>query len=289
MNRRIVWIAAFFFIVGCTPQQRLERVRKLERKGKTYAAWQKYQEFAANYPKHEGAPEALFRAGWLSQRSLNDCGMANVFYDSVLEKYPQSDPWARLATNQKVNCPDYFPLTAGSQWVEGDSDSSGKNARIETVCKPATDKGAMPSEAGVLVRTYFAGKEKFKSTELLYKKIEGELRELDEANDPRPKVILQIPITVGARWKTKSGVRTFTYEIVANDKTVKVEAGEFNNCVLVRSSAEGVPGATNEYYAPSVGRVLTSFSTTAGEKRNTELLSYKPAPDVDFKTVQTNP
>lgn len=292
-NKLIAAAIAFagmtLLLAGCSPEHQLDKAQSLEKRGKYYAAWQRYQEFAAKYPKHEGAAEATFRAGWLSQRQLNDCSMANVFYDSVLEKYPTSAPWARLATNQKANCPDYFPLIPGAEWVEGDSDSGGKNARIEIVCKALPDGDAMPSEAGQLSKTYFAGKEKFKTTQLTYRKVEGEVRETSVENELRSKVILHLPVLVGTKWKTRSGERLFSYEIVANDKTVKVEAGEFTNCILVRSSADGVPGATNEYYAPTVGKVLTTFSTEAGEKRNTELLTFKPAGEVDFKSLSTNP
>ena len=211
--------------------------------------------------------------------------MAAVFYDSVLEKHPQSAPWARLATNQKNNCPDYFPLLAGAEWVEGDSGTKGKNARIETTCRPAPEKGTLPSEAGVMSRTYFAGASKFKTIELVYKKTDTELQEFSDDTPLRPKVIMMMPLTVGTRWKTRSADRLFSYEISAMDVTVKVEAGEFPSCVQVKSLPEGSTTPTYDYYAPGVGRVLNSFLTPQGEKRNIELLSFKPGSEVDFKTV----
>ncbi len=277
-------------LCACTPNQQFHRAQKLQKKGNYYSAWQKYQEFAARYPKNPHAPEALFYAGWIAQQQRNDCGMAGVFYDQVAERYPQSDPWARLAAHEKNNCPDYFPLMPGFKWVEGDSETQGKNARVETVCKSAAGDGSLPSEAGILERTYFAGTAKFKSTQLIYKKSGDELQEFTSEDDPRYKVILKIPSQMGAHWKTKWAERIFNYEIVADDKTVKVAAGEFRSCILVKSTVDGVPGATLEYYAPSVGRILTAFATPSGEKRNTELLSYKPAAaDIDFKVKTNNP
>jgi hypothetical protein len=65
--------------------------------------------------------------------------------------------------------------------------------------------------------------------------------------------------------------------ITATNQKVSVQAGEFDGCVQVRSSVEGAPGATNDYYAPNVGHVLTTFSTAGGERRNTELLSFSVA------------
>lgn len=271
---------------ACGPDSQLKRANKLEKKGKYYQAWQKFQEFAAEHPKHPGAPEALFHAGWLAQKQLRDCNMAVVFYDSVLEKYPQSDPWSLLAANQKNNCPDYFPLFPGAEWVEGDSETKGKNARIEVVCKPAPEQGTMPSESGILQKTYFAGDSKFRTTSLTYKKTASEVQEFSEENDLRPKIIMMLPVTADTKWKTRASQRLFSYEVTSLNATVVVGAGEFTNCLVLKSSVEAVPGATLEYYAPGVGRILNTFVTPQGEKRNIELLSYKAGPDVDFRSMK---
>jgi hypothetical protein len=69
----------------------------------------------------------------------------------------------------------------------------------------------------------------------------------------------------------------FLYKIVSLDEKVRVVAGEFEHCLKVQSGVSGIVGAsTNEYYAPGVGRVLTTISTKGNENRVTELLSYKP-------------
>lgn len=278
--RKIFLLTLTILVVGCGPDAALKRAKKLESKNQAYKAWRAYQDFAVKYPKHENAPQALFRAGWLAQRRLNDCVMASAFYERVVQNYPQSEPWALWAGYQKNNCPDYFPLLAGGRWIEGDSDSGGKNARIETISKPDPDAGRVPWAGGIFARSYFAGASNFKTVELKYRKAGEEVQELTGGADPRPKVILKIPPAVGTKWKTKSGTQLYAYEIVADDRTVKVEAGEFKNCVVVRSSIEGSPGAALEYYAPAVGRVMTAFVTPTGERRNTELLSFSPAADV---------
>jgi hypothetical protein len=277
MNKLASVALAVALLSACGPDHAFEHAKKLEKKGKKYAAWQAYQEFAVTYPKNAAAPEALFRAGWLAQRQLNDCTMADAFYERVTQTYPQSEPWALWAGYQKNNCPDYFPLLAGARWVEGDSDSGGKNARIETLSKADPNAGRVPWAAGLFTRTYYAGAAKFKTVEVSYKKEGDEVRELGAQNDPRPKIVLKIPPVVGARWETKNGTQLFVYEIIATDKTVRVAAGEFRNCVVVRSSIDGAAGAALEYYAPSVGRVMTAFATPSGERRNTELLSFTPA------------
>lgn len=265
---------------ACGPSSQLGRAKKLEKKGKYYEAWQKYQAVAARHPGHPTAPEALFRSGWLAQRHMDDCFMATAFYDRVLESYPQSEPWAKAAVHLKNNCPDYFPLWPQMRWVEGDSESKGKNARIETECVSVDGgKKDMPSQKGILKRTYFAGDNKFKTTAFLYKKEAEELLEFLSEEDPRAKVILKWPLEVGTRWATKMEGRQFNYDIVAIDKKVEVAAGSFDQCVQVRSSIEGLGGATMEYYAPGVGRVMTTIVTQLGEKPNTELLSVK-RPDI---------
>jgi hypothetical protein len=283
MNRATLLLLLSTLVLGaCGPEHAFKKARSLEKKKKNYLAWKAYQNFAVDYPKDAAAPEALFRAGWLAQRQLNDCTMAIAFYDRVTQTYPQSDPWAPWAAYQKNNCPDYFPLLGGARWVEGDSDTGGKNARIETESKADPNGGKIPWAAGIFTRSYYAGPSKFKTVETTYRKNGDEVQELNAANDPRPKIVLKIPPVVGARWKTKNGTQLYVYEIVAADKTAKVSAGEFHGCIVVRSSIEGAAGAALEYYAPTVGRVMTAFVTPTGERRNTELLSFTPAGDVSL-------
>jgi tetratricopeptide (TPR) repeat protein len=115
-------------------------LKKLEAKGDYQKSWELYQEFAAKNPRHTLAAEALFRAGWLAQKQLGDCVAARAFYDMVLQNYPQSGSWAAQSAYYRNNCPDYFPVIDGFRWVEGDSDTKGKNARIEIVCRVQTNK-----------------------------------------------------------------------------------------------------------------------------------------------------
>lgn len=280
-----VLLAMTFLLFGCGQKSEFKRIRSLEKKGRYYEAWHRYQEFAVDHPKSELAPKALFSAGLLAQRQLKDCRMASVFYDQVIERYPQADPWGRLSTLQKNNCPDYFPLLPGATWVEGDSETGGKNARIEIASKLIDRAGELPAETGILSRTFFAGPTRFRTSDTFYRKSETELKEYLTESDLQPKIILTWPLVTGTRWRTKSGDRIFTYEIEANDRTVKVSAGEFQNCLVVRSFVEG-GAATYEYFAPNVGRVLTTLQTKDGEKRNTELMSHTPAPDFNFDEIK---
>lgn len=266
-------IAAFFLFVSCSPQSQLNRAKKLEQKGRYEKAWHAYQQVAAKNPETAQAPEALYRAGLVARKRLGDCYIAETFFDRVMQQYPQSD-WAKPAGLQKQNCPDYFPLVADSQWTEVDSETKGKNARIEIRCKGLADE----AEA-TLARTYFAGDKEVSQTQFLYKKANGELVEYQSEKDPIGKVILKWPAKVGAKWRTTGYGKAIDYEIKSMSEKVKVEAGEFTDCLKVQSSIVGLGGAsTFEYYAPGVGRVLTTVSGKGdAEQRITELKFYRPA------------
>lgn len=278
------WAAAFagmtilFAGASCGPNARMKRAHSLESKKKYYEAWKAYQEFAASYPKHKRAAEALFRAGLAAQNGLEDCGVAIHFYDEVLSRYPQADYWAEAAAAQRLNCPDYFPLIPGSRWTEVDSDTKGSIAKTEIECRALDDgRRAMPSQSGVLVRTFYGGRKKFQKTEFTYKKENDKLIEIRGAKDTSPKVLIKWPIQKGTAWRTNESGRILRFEIVDTDVSVRVGGGNFDHCLKIKSVIEGVGGARFEYYAPNVGRVLTTLSSTRGEKRNTELKSYKIA------------
>jgi len=262
-------------LVGCGADAQFKRAKGAETAGRPYEAWQKYQEFAARNPDDARTAEALFRAGWLAESVLGDCTAAKSFYARVEKEYMASQPWSAQASFQSANCPDFFPLVPGSAWVEGDSESGGKNARIESICEASSGTAAIPMSAGIIVRSYYGGNSKFKTSRTLYRKEGATVWEF-EADSAVGRGVLRGPLDVGTTWEGELAGRTFRYEVVSDSATVTVRGGTFPGCLLVRARADGVPGATNEYYAPFVGRVLTSFSGEGGERRNTELLSYKP-------------
>lgn len=273
---------------ACGPSYEFKSAQKAEAKGKYYLAWKKYQSFTAHYPAHALAAEALFRVGLLSQQKQGDCTMAVAFYDNLLEKYPQSDPWAKAALLQKNACPDYFPLMPGWKWVEGDSESRGGNARIEKEAI-AIDKSvkSLPNESGRMKLTYFAGSTKFKTGESLFQKKNSELWEYPVASEPMARIALRWPLEAGVSWTYKLNSKLFHLEIVDVNATVSVMAGDFSRCIKVKSTVEGSSGSTFEYYAPGVGRVLTTLSSASGEKPNTELLSFTKGSDVVYESGMT--
>jgi len=277
----VVFVLAVI-LFGCTSQSQFMAAKKLEKKGASYKAWKAYQTFVAKNPTHPLAAEALFRAGYLTQTQLGDCDAANSFYDGVMSRYPQSDPWAKAARLQKNSCPDYFPMLPGSQWVEGDSETKGENARIELSIESLHEKNALPNESARLRRVFYAGNKKFQTTEFVYRKIKSELLEFPSADDPVCKVVLRWPLEEGAGWITKWNRQTFHYTVAALHQKVKVAAGEFNDCAKIQSYVEGTAGYRNDYYAAGIGQILTTVETKNAEKRNTELLSYQIGPLEDY-------
>jgi hypothetical protein len=156
-------------------------------------------------------------------------------------------------------------------WEEGDSDTGGRNALIRITCRPVE---ADP-QAVLAVRSYYAGDTFLKqlSQNRIYRKENLELQELDKPKDA-PTVLLKYPFETGASWSSRRGGRAVTFRIEGT-RTVKVKAGEFKDCLVVREQQKGIDSSWKlDYYAPGVGRVLTTLATVAGEKRNTELLSY---------------
>ena len=274
-NVILFFLPIVIFAAGCSPERQLASAQKLEKKGKYYKAWGRYQEIAANNPQSAVAPEAIFRAGWVAQRNFDDCYMAGTFYDDILDRYPDSEPWAQVALLQKNSCPDYFPLIAGSSWTEVDSDTKGANARVEILCEPSGEPRSMPGQSGKIVKNYYAGAKKSFSFEIVYKKEEHALKEYKPGQENLAIDILKWPVEVGSKWVNRVDGRAVNYEIVSIEALVSVLAGEFTQCLHVRSYVNGDPGVKNEYYEPGIGRVLTSISSKGGEKRITELSVYK--------------
>ena len=89
------------FLLGCSAEQQLDNIKQIERKGRYYKAWEKYQEFAASHPQHPRAPEALLALA-NCQVEMKDNRGARRTLDELMKSYPKSEAAAagkeRLAT-----------------------------------------------------------------------------------------------------------------------------------------------------------------------------------------------
>lgn len=268
-------LCAVFFLAACGPGAKLDRAQGLEKKGYYVEAGQTYEEIAGKYPKDPIAPEALYRVGRIYQNRLKLYSQAGSFYKRLLDAYPAAIPWAALAKRSLLDSPDYFPLTKGSFWIEGDSETKGTNMRSEWNCAE-TSTGTYR-----ITRRISAGSRFVSESKRFYRKENYEVREYASAGAPGYTVILSYPYYEGKKWKQQSDGRSATFTIVSRGAALKVKAGEFANCLKVSEENSLIPGSIKyNYYAPGVGWVLTTTASAGGrEHKNTELISYRIVPE----------
>ena len=79
-----------------------------------------------------------------------------------------------------------------------------------------------------------------------------------------------LPIDVNKEWV----VGNVKYRIISKSEEVTVAAGKFSNCVKIKKQLIGTPSWSYEYFAPEVGKILTTQSSGSAEKRITELKEF---------------
>ncbi|HBU69758.1 MAG TPA: hypothetical protein DEE98_05180 [Elusimicrobia bacterium] len=263
--------AAALFLSGCGAKYQFEKARKLEAKGYFVEAAIQYENVSKKYPEFEKSPEALLSIGDIYRKRLKIYSHAHRYYRELLEKYPNSKPWAGLAKEGLLNSPDYYPLRAGSFWIEGDSASGGRNMRSEWNCAEVS--------TGVysVQRRIFAGARKVTEITRYFKKSGYELLESVTNSFNDSSVILAYPLVTGRQWETNKDGSTVVFRVEAEKLQVTVKAGSFEGCLKISEESQAARGSRKYiYYAPEVGWILTSVAAAGGEEhRNTELLSYK--------------
>lgn len=256
-------LLALLFLSGCSSGERLYTKAQDAQEKKLYAkAAALYQKFAEKNPKHHRAPEALFRAAEIFRVEFQVSSDARELYRKILTDYKNEPGWTVRAQNALFRTPDYFPLHPGCVWTEGDSSTGGRNMRAEVRVSSSTVEGAC------LEKKIFAGENLVSRIESCYE-IEGET--LIETKTQSP--LLKSPFQEGQSWSA-SGSRGVHYRIESENAVAQVRAGDFQGCLKVKEQIPGFSSWTFTYYAPGVGKVLTTVGTTKGEHRNAELLSY---------------
>ncbi|MBI4395969.1 MAG: tetratricopeptide repeat protein [Elusimicrobia bacterium] len=306
MRRSLLFLLmAGWSLAGCA-RVHFMAAEKQEKSGRYEQALKAYMRFAERHPEHALAPEALLAAGTLASRTLSDHELSRRLLQSVIDRYGDRKDFGRRAERELFNTPNYFPLVEHGQWEEGDSETGGKNALVKITCRPAEEDpsalSAAPSQSegthdapgargelrgqsaarradhpsgALFSRSYYAGTRFVKelSANRIYRKQNLELREYDEKQNGF-SVILKHPLEKGTRWTVQRAGKTYAYTIEGTT-SVHVTAGAFKDCLVVREQQEGIETSwKKDYYAPGVGKVLTTLATPATEKRNTELLSY---------------
>lgn len=258
-------------LAGCGPKYDFNRAKNLEKKGYFVEASVKYEKIAGKYRNNILSPEALYRSGRIYQNNLKLYSKAKLLYGKLLDEYPGAIPWKELAQEAMFNCPDYFPLTNGNFWIEGDSKTDGKNMRAEWSCKKIS------GDTYSVTRKIYSGSSFVLKINRYLKKEKMQLNEYRSLTDTKFTKILSYPFMEGTRWQTyKDGVLV-RCSITSSDESVTVMAGKFEKCIKVSEKYENLPGSLkNNYYAPDIGWVLTTTSIVGGQEfRNSELMSYK--------------
>jgi len=267
-------LAAAAACSGCGADYQFSQAQKLERGGYFVEAGFKYQKICQKYPADPICPRALYSLGRIYQKRLRIYGQAVNYYKRLIEYYPSSKPWVELAKTGIFESPDYFPLGKGSFWIEGDSETEGRNMRAEWNC------GEVSTGTFVVDKRLFAGATRVAEIKRYYRKENLQLREYLNSDSRDYSILMQYPFDEGKYWQTTRDGRKVIYGVAAKNLTIKVKAGEFSGCIKISEQNPELPGSARyNYYAPEAGWVLTTTSASGGsEHRNTELLSYKIVP-----------
>jgi len=269
-------LISMFILAGCGANYQFKKAQRLEKDGYCIEAGVIYETIAKKYPQSPLAPQALYRLGSIYQKKLKMYSHAHRYFDELINRYPGSEPWTELGKQGLFNSPDYFPMTKGSFWIEGDSVSGGKNMRAEWNCFEVS------TGTYRIQRRLSAGARLVMETNRYYRKQNLILYESqDSRSTDSGAAILSYPFITGKTWKTVQGGRTVVYTIIDANVMLNVKAGDFTNCLKISEEYPDLPGSRKYiYYAPEVGWVLTTTAGNGGqEHRNTELLSYKINPE----------
>jgi len=158
---------------------------------------------------------------------------------------------------------DYFPLVKFAKWVEVDSDTSGKymTAKNEII--------GMSGDIFEMTRNLYTRCNFISGFRKYYKKTENGFYETDKDGKIISTIML-LPVEAGKEWL----VGNVKYAIVSKNEEVTVTAGKFSNCVKIKKQLIGAPSWSYEYFAPEVGKILTTQSSGSAEKRITELKEF---------------
>ncbi|HOW89017.1 MAG TPA: tetratricopeptide repeat protein [Elusimicrobiales bacterium] len=263
--KRLFLPALVCLLCSCGRGYYYDEAARLELQGMPLKAAEYYDLFAARDPGDPRAPAALFRAADIYARKFGLCSRAAPVLERLLKNYPEYAS-RRAAMKTLLVCPDYLPFDRPFSWTYGDSDTGGLNARqVSRVTDLSPFRGAS------VTRTY-AGR-KLVATQ----KRKFELRGLDivEAGKGRDALLLRYPVEQGLSWVSVIDGRRLRFTVEAVGLKVKVRAGEFENCIKVKQAQDGAPSWVYEYYAPWVGKVLTSVAGKKFESRVTELIKYE--------------
>ena len=263
-DRRPVVLSLLLAASGCS-RWGYWSAERLERQGRLPEAAASYRDFAYAHPGDARAREALWRAARLFGPALGKCELARPIFEELARS--GQGPEAERARIDLMDCPSYFPMGPGSSWVLVDPQTGGRNMRQEVTAF----RGGGPAE-GRLETKLYAGRKLFSTIKRTYVKGGWKVKEYD-AKTKSGVAILRYPFKAGESWTETRAGRPVTFRIADDAAVVRTRAGRFEGCLKVVEQVEGLPSWKADYYAPGIGRVLTSAGSGSHETPTTELLS----------------
>ncbi|OGS20591.1 MAG: hypothetical protein A2252_00915 [Elusimicrobia bacterium RIFOXYA2_FULL_39_19] len=258
-------------LTGCGANYKFKKAKKFEKQGYYIEAIQQYKNIAKKYPKNPVSPQALYYAGRVYQTKLKIYSESINTYLELIKKYPDSDIWVKMAKAGIFNSPCYFPLYDGNSWTEGDSQSLGKNMRVEW--------NSIEISTGIfkVIKKYYAGTTLATQPVIRYFSFDNfELLEAKSPDFSDKTTILKYPFYEGLSWLTQQDGRKLKFTIVNVNANAKTVSGDYTNCLKIQQEDLNLPGSYKyTYYAKDTGFVLITVGTAKRENRNSELISCK--------------
>jgi len=250
------------FFLGCGIDSQFKSAEKLIEKGKFSEAIQKYEKIIKKNPESPRVPESVYGIARIYHKNIGDIVAAKKDYRRVINDYSGSE-WAKSSKEALLEIADYFPLVKFAKWVEVDSDTSGKymTAKNEII--------GMSGDIFEMTRNLYTRCNFISGFRKYYKKTENGFYETDKDGKIISTIML-LPVEAGKEWL----VGNVKYAIVSKNEEVTVTAGKFSNCVKIKKQLIGAPSWSYEYFAPEVGKILTTQSSGSAEKRITELKEF---------------
>lgn len=250
------------FFTGCSVDYQFKKAEKLKENGKFRGAIKKYGAVIEKNPENPRLPEAIYNIGKIYHHNLEDNPAAKKYYKKVMNEYPETE-WAELSKDLFLKIADYFPLIKNLKWIEVDSSSSGRYmlAKNEIV--------SVQDNIFKMTRKLYARDKLISSFKKYFKKTKDGIYETNRKGEII-KTVLLFPVEAGRHW-TDGRIK---YTVISRNENISVIAGNFSDCVKIKKQLLGASSWSYEYYAPEVGKILTTQSAGGREKRITELKEF---------------
>jgi hypothetical protein len=247
------------FLLSCSNSY-IEEAQKLEVQGKYLEAIDYYKKYANSVNDKEKAFDSLSKAAKL-YRQLYLCERASEIYETMSKNYGDN-PKMEEARQDNFICPDYKPSKNLRKIVYGDSQSLGKNAREVISFSKSDDK----KSSGTYV--LYAGKRILDRGNISYYYQNFDLIFLKK-NEKR--ILVQYPLKKDRQWQDNKK----KYYIIGYGMEIETKAGKFKGCVAVAEKNNDIDFRQVSYYAPNIGRVLTTIESKSKKNRIMEIISYE--------------